>query len=284
MSPASAPPVAVITGATGGLGRHVALGLARAGRRIVLLARNAERGEAARRWLVQAWPEAQVELEFADLSLLGETRVAGQRIGARHPEISLLLANAGVFEARPAVTAEGLERVLAVNLLSPLVLAETLLPELKAGAPARIVMTGSSSSDRARLDPDQLELGPRWGMVRAYAQSKLALLMATFALAERLDGSGVTATVVHPGFVATGLVRERGAIGLAWSVLGRFGLSEAQGADSPLHAALDPGFADLSGVYVKRRRSVRPNPQALDRAQRQRVLAACERLAAPFLR
>jgi NAD(P)-dependent dehydrogenase (short-subunit alcohol dehydrogenase family) len=188
-----------------------------------------------------------------------------------------------VFEARPATTSEGFERVMAVNLLSPFVLAEALLPQLETGAPARIVMTGSSSSDRARIDPDRLALGERWGMVRAYAQSKLALLMATFALAERLDGSGVTTTVVHPGFVATGLVREGGAIGMGWSVLSRFGLSEAQGADTPLHAALDPSFAELSGVYVKKRRPVRPNQQALDPAQCRRVLAEVERLARPWL-
>jgi NAD(P)-dependent dehydrogenase (short-subunit alcohol dehydrogenase family) len=261
----------------------VALGLARTGRRVVLLARNPERGEAARHFLLGEVPDAPVELEFADLSLLAETRAAARRIAERHPAISLLIANAGIFEARPATTAEGLERVLAVNLLSPLVLAEALLPELKAGAPARIVMTGSSSSDRARLDPAHLALGARWGMVRAYAQSKLALLMATFALAERLEGSSVTATVVHPGFVATGLVRERGAIGLAWSLLAHFGLSEEQGADTPLHAALSPEFAALSGVYVKKRRPVRPNRQALDMAQCRQVLAEAERLAASVL-
>jgi NAD(P)-dependent dehydrogenase (short-subunit alcohol dehydrogenase family) len=283
MTATSPLPVAVVTGGTGGLGRHVALGLARAGRQVVLLARNAERGEAARDWILNQAPEAVVELELADLSLLGETRAAGERIAARHPEIALLVANAGVFEARPVETSEGLDRVLAVNLLSPFVLAGTLLPALQAGAPARIVMTGSSSSDRAHLDPEGLVLGRRWGMVRAYAQSKLALLMATFALAERLEGSGVTATVVHPGFVATGLVRTGGVIGLAWSMLGRFGLSEAQGADSPLHAALDPGFGELSGVYVKRRRPVRPNHRALDPAACRRVLAEVERLAAPFL-
>jgi NAD(P)-dependent dehydrogenase (short-subunit alcohol dehydrogenase family) len=283
MSSPSSEPVAVVTGATSGLGRHVALGLARAGRRLVLIARNAERGEAARAWLTHQAPTAEVELEYADLSLLAATRDAGERIAARHPQIALLMANAGVFRAKPLATAEGLDQVLAVNLLSPLVLAETLVPALKAGAPARIVMTGSSSSDRANLAPDQLVLGERWGMVRAYGQSKLALLMATIALAERLEGSGVSANVVHPGFVATPLVREPGAIGAAWALLGRFGLSEAEGADSPLHVALDPEFAVRSGAYVKKRRPVRPNPQALDRDQCRRVLAEAERLAASVL-
>ena len=283
MSTPPASPVAVVTGATGGLGRHVALGLARAGRRVVLVSRDPGRGEAAHRWITDQAPRAGIELELADLSVLAQTRAAGERIAARHPRLSLLVNNAGVFEASPVATAEGFDRVLATNLISPLVLTRALLPALLAGAPARVVMVGSSSSDRAHLDPERLVLGRRWGMVRAYGQSKLALMMASFAWAERLQGCGVTLNVVHPGLVATGLVRTGGAIALAWGLIGRFALSEAEGADTPLHAALDPDFATRSGVYVKRRRPVRSNPQARDPAQVRRVAQEVERLAAPWL-
>ena len=283
MSTPPPSPVALVTGATGGLGRHVALGLARAGRRVVLVSRDPDRGEAARRWIADQAPGAEVEVELADLCVLAQARAAGERIAARHPQVSLLVNNAGVFEARPVATAEGFDRVLATNLLSPLVLTRALLPALLAGAPARVVMVGSSSSDRAHLDPERLVLGPRWSMVRAYGQSKLALMMASFAWAGRLQGRGVTINVVHPGLVATGLVRTGGVIGLAWGLIGRFALSEAEGADTPLHAAPDPGFAGLNGVYVKRRRPVRPNPQALDPAQVRRVAEEVERLAAAWL-
>jgi NAD(P)-dependent dehydrogenase (short-subunit alcohol dehydrogenase family) len=99
-------------------------------------------------------------------------------------------------------------------LLSPFVLTRALLPVLRGGTPSRVVNIGSSTSDRASLDPDHLVLGNRWRMQRAYSQSKLALMMTTFALAKRLEGSGVTANVVHPGLVATRLVRAGGIIGL----------------------------------------------------------------------
>lgn len=276
-------PVAVVTGGTGGLGRHVARGLAGAGRRVVLLARTAARGEDARRFVLEAVPEAEVECEVADLSLLSQTRAAGERIAARHPAIPLLVLNAGVFEARQAYTAEGLDRVLAVNLLSPLVLARALLPSLAAGAPARVVITGSSSADGIRLDPDRLAVARPLAAWRGYAHSKLALLMAGFALAERLKEDGITVNVVHPGLVRTGLVRTGGPIGWAWTLIGRGALSEAEGADSPLFAALDPGYAELTGVYVKRRRPVPPNPQALRPEETRRVLAAAERLAEPWM-
>jgi len=273
--------VAVVTGATGGIGRWIALGLARAGYALVLIARDKARADATRSWIAGLVPQTQQELLIADLSLLAATREAGAIIAARHPEIALLINNAGIFETRQTFTAEGVERVVATNLLSPFVLTRQLLPSLRAGAPSRIVNIGSSTSDRARIDPDDLGLAKHWTMVRAYGQSKLALMMVTFALAERLAGSGVVANVVHPGLVATGLVRSGGIIGLAWRCLALAALSEEQGADTPLHAALAPELASVSGAYFKNRRIATPNRLAADRALVERVWAATERLAAP---
>jgi NAD(P)-dependent dehydrogenase (short-subunit alcohol dehydrogenase family) len=177
-------------------------------------------------------------LLIADLSLLSETRAVGGLVAARHPRIAVLINNAGVFQSRPIATAEGHDSVLATNLLSPFVLTQVLLPSLVAGAPSRIVNIGASTSDRARIDPDNLVLGPRWAMRRANSQSKLALMMVTFSLAKRLRGTGVVANVVHPGLVATGLVRSGGVIGLVWRGLALTALTGEQGADTPLYAAL----------------------------------------------
>jgi NAD(P)-dependent dehydrogenase (short-subunit alcohol dehydrogenase family) len=273
-------PVAVVTGATGGIGRFIALGLARAGYRLILICRDRLRAEATRAWIADAVPHSDIALQIADLSLLSATRKAGNDIGANDPRINLLINNAGVFEARPVTTAEGFERVLVVNLLSPFVLTQTLLPCLLAGAPSRIVNVGSSTSDRAQIDPDKLMLGDRWSMVRAYRQSKLALMMTSFVLAKRLAGTGVTVNVVHPGLVATGLVRSGGIVGLAWRSLAMLSLSEEQGADTPLYAALAPELQNVSGVYFKKRRPAPPNPRAPDPVLQARVWAATERLAA----
>jgi NAD(P)-dependent dehydrogenase (short-subunit alcohol dehydrogenase family) len=271
-------PIAVITGATGGLGRYIALGLARAGYRLVLICREAGRAEAAREWIAAHVPGAEVELVFADLSLLADTHGAGVEIAANHSSIALLVNNAGVFEAKQTTTPEGFDRVLAVNLLSPFLLTQSLLPSLSAGEPSRIVNVGSDTSDRAHVDPDNLVLGKRWNMVRAYGQSKLALMMTTFALAKRLEGTRAVANVVHPGMVATGLVRTGGIIGLVWKALAMVALTNEQGADTPLYVALAPEFATISGVYLKNRRSVPPNPQARDPALLERVWAETERL------
>jgi NAD(P)-dependent dehydrogenase (short-subunit alcohol dehydrogenase family) len=273
-------PIAVVTGATSGIGRYIALGLARAGFHLVLIARDAARANSVRVWIAERVPDARIEFMLADLSSLAETRRAGSDIAANHPSIALLVNNAGVFEATQITTPEGFDRVLAVNLLSPFVLTQTLLPSLTAGAPSRILNVGSSTSDSAQINPDHLVLGKRWTMVRAYGQSKLALMMTTFALAEKLEGTGVTANVVHPGLVATDLVRSGGIMGLVWRSLALVALTEEQGADTPLHVALAPELAEASGLYFKNRLPASPNPQARDRQALARVSRATEVLVA----
>lgn len=273
-------PIAVVTGATGGIGRWIARGLARANHHVVMIARDRARAEAAQAWIAQEVPHASTELVIADLSLLAATGDAGECIASRHPKIGVLVNNAGIFDAKKVITAEGYERVLATNLLAPFVLTRALLPALRTGAPARIVNIGSSTSDRAGIDPDHLVLGRDWTMVRAYGQSKLALMMTTFALAKRLEGSGVVANVVHPGLVATGLVRTGGIIGLVWRCMAPFALSEEQGADTALYAALAPEMAAANRLYLKNRRAAPPNRRALDPVLVERVWTATERLAA----
>jgi len=276
--------VSVVTGATGGIGRWIALGLARAGHGVVVVARDRARGDDAVAWIGAQAVSAPVELVVADLSSLAATRRAAWEIQGRHPAVDVLVNNAGVFRTRREETSEGHERVIAINHLAPFVLTRALLPALRAaasGGGARVVNIGSSTSDRARIDPADLEGRRRWGMVRSYSRSKLALMMATFGWARRLQGTGVVANVVHPGAVATGLVRAPGVVGLAWRGMAPFLLTEEQGADTPLHVALSPEFAAVTGAYVKQRRAVEPNRRALDPALVERVWAATETLAGP---
>ncbi len=256
-------PTSVVTGATSGIGKYVALGLARAGHRVVIVGRDSARGDAARAWIAAQCPSAITEFVTADLALLRETRSAASTIMARHAAIHVLVNNAGVFCARREETAEGHERVIATNHLSPFVLTQALLPALQAatgqGTGARIVNTGSSTADRAEIDLNDLEGRRRWGLVHAYGQSKLALTMATLAWAKRLRDTGIVANVVHPGRVDTSLVRAGGPVGWGWRVFSRFSLTPEQGADSLLYAALSAEAGNFTGAYIKRRRSVPPN-------------------------
>jgi NAD(P)-dependent dehydrogenase (short-subunit alcohol dehydrogenase family) len=279
---AHALPLSIVTGATGGIGGWIALGLAKAGHDLILIGRSGDAHAATRAWIVSQVPAATIEIAIADLSLLGETRRAGEAIVASGRPIDVLINTAGVFTHRREETAEGHERVIAVNHLAPFVLTRAVLPALRLAATgARIVNVGSSTSDTARINPDDLEGRHRWGMVRSYGQSKLALLMATQLLAEHLRADGITANTVHPGAVATGLVRAGGPIGLAWRAMSPFLLTKAQGAVTPLHVALAPEFAALTGTYVKKTKPVKPNGRAQDRSLVRRVWEASEALCDP---
>ena len=247
----------------------------------MLVGRDPARLAAASAWIAGRVPDAILPTVQADLSRLADTRRAAAEILGLAPSLDILVNNAGTLSPRRTETAEGHELTLAVNHLAPFVLTRLLMPSLQASGAGRAVMVGSSSSDHASIDPDDLELRRGWFMTRAYARSKLALLMTSMETAERVRGTGVTVNVVHPGLVATGLVRGGGIDQLVWTAIGRLALTEAQGADTPVHAALSPTLAGVSGCYLKRRAVVAPNRRALDPGLRARVFAATERLAGP---
>ena len=215
---------------------------------------------------------------LADLSSLAQVRRAAAEVATLAPSLHILVNNAGVLSPRRTETAEGHELTLAVNHLAPFVLTEALLPALSASGGARVVTVGSSSSDLATIDPDDLELRRGWFMTRAYARSKLASLMTSLEMAPRLRERNVFLNVVHPGVVATGLVRAGGPAQLGWRALGLFALSPRQGAETPLRAALSPTLAGVSGRYLKPRGAATPNRRALDPVLRARVLAATRAL------
>ncbi len=273
-------PVAVVTGGTGGIGRHIALGLAEAGHHVIIVGRDPQRGAAAADWIKSQVPAANPDLRLTDLSSLANTRALAKSLLETYPQISILVNNAGIFNARHDITPEGHEKVLAVNHLSPFVLTNALLPALQAAGRARIVTVGSDTSDTARIDPANLELRRGWNFVRAYSRAKLAQMMTTFALAGRLSGTGVTANVAHPGAVATNLIRARGPIGLAWKLMAPFMLNEKEGADTPLYVALAPELSEARGEYFKKRKIVHPNPRALQPELRAAVWDATEELTA----
>jgi NAD(P)-dependent dehydrogenase (short-subunit alcohol dehydrogenase family) len=269
--------VAVVTGATSGIGQYIALGVARAGYHTILLARDAGRAETTRAWIAGQARGAVTETVTADLASLAQTRTAGAAIATAHPRIDLLVNNAGLITAQREVTDEGHERILAVNHLAPFVLTQMLQQALRDAGESRVVNVGSRAHERAKMDVDNLELTTQWNPIRAYNRSKLAITMATFEWARRLPG--VAVNVVHPGVVRTKLAALPGPIGLGWRLLQPFMIGVEEGADTPLHVALSPQLAGETGQYYKKRLAVRPNPQALDRALTARLWTETTRLS-----
>ena len=263
--------IAVVTGASSGIGLWVARGLLERGYHVLLVCRDAGRGAVAQTWLAKTVPNGTTELILADLSRLAEVRRATTTIRQRSDRLALLVNNAGCFSPRFSLTEDGVETTLAVNYLAPFLLTQELLPLLQAygateAAPARIVNVGSASADHASLKLARLQTPRPRLMLSAYAESKLALLVYSGEEARRQAGRHVTVNCVHPGMVATRIGLVGGLTGLFWRCLTPFVLTPEQGARCPLTVATAPEGATRTGLYAKRGKPARPNPLAHDTA------------------
>jgi len=270
--------VAVVTGASAGIGLYTALGLARTGMRVVMTGRDAARTEAARRFVAQRAGGAQIETALADFASLTAVRRLADEILSRCERLDLLVNNAGLFAPKFEPSQDGYEMTFAVNHLAPFLLTNVLLDRLKASAPARIVNLASRGHHGARIDLGTIT-GPRgWTMIRAYNRSKLCNILFTRELARRLTGTGVVATCLHPGIVATTLAQRGGLVGLAWQAAKPFMISPERGAETSLFLATVPDPAPFHGGYVVAKALARPDPAALDDGMARRLWDESTRL------
>ena len=270
--------LAVVTGASSGIGLHTALGLARAGMRIIMAGRDRGRTEAARRLVAERSGSDRVEVALADFSRLGDVRRLAEEILAGHDRLDVLVNNAGLFSPRYRLSADGIELTFAVNHLAPFLLTNLLLDRLKASRPARIVTVASEAHRRHRIDIGDLTRPRDWTMSRGYGRSKLCNILFTRELAARLDPGEVIATCLHPGMVATGIGQRGGLLELGWRVLKPFMLSPEQGAETPVFLATVPDPQFFHGGYVIRKVLTRPDPAALDSGLAHRLWEESARL------
>lgn len=258
-------PVAIVTGASAGIGLETALGLARAGMRVVMTGRDPARAESARRFVAARSSAERVSTALADFASLAEIRRLAAELLEAHPRIDVLVNNAGLMTPRRERSADGYELTFAVNHLAPFLLTNLLLDRLKEWAPARVVTVASEAHRTARIDPARLADPRDWGPVKAYGRSKLCNILFTRELAARLQGSGVAATCLHPGVVATDLGnRGGGLIGLGWRLGKPFMLSPEKGAETSIFLATVPDPAPFHGAYVIRKQVAQPAPAARD--------------------
>jgi NAD(P)-dependent dehydrogenase (short-subunit alcohol dehydrogenase family) len=249
--------VVLITGATSGIGKETARALAEMGARVVLINRNPAKAEGVAEEIRQT-ATGSVELLKGDMSSFASIREAVAEALARFPRIDVFISNAGVFRARRHVSADGLEEDFAVNHLAPFLLTNLLLDRLKGSAPSRIVIVASTAHQGAKLDFDNLLLEKRFGPWRAYSRSKLSNVMFTYALARRLEGSGVTANTLHPGFVATRLGSgNKIPIRPVYILLSPFTISPKKGAETSVFLASSPEVAGVNGKYFDQKRESR---------------------------
>lgn len=269
---------ALVTGGTGGIGLWTALGLLRAGAEIVIVGRSRERLADSAAWIAKQGGKPAPKTELADFASLRSVRDLGQRLTGQFDRLDILVNNAGLITARRQTSQDGYELIFAVNHLAPFLLTRSLLPLLRRGAAARIVTVASTAHERGRMHWDDLMLQNGWSPMRAYAQSKLANILFTVALAKRLQGSGVTANSVHPGVVGSGFGNVGGLFGFGWRLAKPFLLTPEQGARTSLYAATAPELAGVSGQYFARSRPATPRPQARDATAADRLWRESETL------
>lgn len=257
--------VVVITGGTSGIGAVAAEKLAGMGARIVLVARDKNRGEATLAKLQRAGPGVAHTVHYADLSKIAAMKQLAAEIVAAEPRIDVLINNAGAIFYDRQVTSEGLERTFATNHMSYFVLTLGLSKSLLAAAPARVVSTSSEAHRRGALDFDDLQWAKRYSAFTAYGTSKLCNILFTRELARKLEGTGVTANCLHPGFVATRFGNEgRGMLKTFFGLAKNFALTPEQGAETILYLATSPDVANVSGEYFAKCAKKVPTREAQD--------------------
>jgi NAD(P)-dependent dehydrogenase (short-subunit alcohol dehydrogenase family) len=261
----------LITGATDGLGRKVAQMAAEEGADLLLHGRDAKKGDALLAELKGAGAKGRLEFYRADLASLEEVRAMAREVLARHGRLDVLINNAGValFGDKPREESrDGHELHFQVNYLAHVLLTEMLLAALRAGAPSRIVNV--SSLGQAPIDFDDVHLKRSYSGTQGYCQSKLAQIMFTIELAERLKGSGVTAMALHPGtFMNTNMV-----IGQGLQAQSRV----EDGAEAVYRLAFSPEHEGESGGFYNQFQPGQPNAQAADPAARKRLWDLSARL------
>ncbi|MFE6946666.1 SDR family oxidoreductase [Streptomyces chartreusis] len=260
----------IVTGATAGIGLATARELARQDADVTIVGRNAEKAVSVAEQIRRESGNNQVEALVADMSSLAQVRRLADEFSTGHLKLDVLVNNVGGYWATRRTTVDGLEQTFALNHLAPFLLTNLLLENLKNAAPSRVVTVSSSGQAVGRIEIEDLQGERRYSGQRAYNQSKLANVLFTYELARRLQGTGVTANVLHPGVVRTNFGKEEFSVfikaltPLVWP----FMRTPAQGAATSVYLATSSDLLQTTGRYF-----VNSKPKNSSRTSRDTELA-----------
>jgi NAD(P)-dependent dehydrogenase (short-subunit alcohol dehydrogenase family) len=272
--------ICVVTGATSGIGLVTAQALARQGATLIVVARNPERGAATVSRIQRETGNSAVELMVTDLSTQAQVRRLASEIQHRFARLDVLVNNAGALFSRRQLSADGLEMTFALNHLAYFLLTNLLLDPLKAAGSARIVNVSSEAHRRARLDFSDLQGQHRYTGWRAYSRSKLANILFTYELTRRLEGTGIVANALHPGFVATNFGRNnRSLMAAFFRILQLAAISPEEGAQTIIYLASSPEVKGITGEYFVKQKAVRSSQVSYNRDDAERLWQVSAELA-----
>jgi NAD(P)-dependent dehydrogenase (short-subunit alcohol dehydrogenase family) len=263
----------LVTGATEGLGKRVASALAGQGATLLLHGRNRERLQATMEEVSEQTSSEKLRSYLADFSSLDAVRKLAERILSDEDRLEVLINNAGIIVQERKESEDGYELTFSVNYLSHFLLTTLLLPLLEHSAPSRIVNVASAG--QSPVDFSNLMLEQGYDAMKAYSQSKLAQVMFTFGLAQRLADTGVSVNALHPAsLMDTKMVEE--TFGYTMSTV-------EEGAEATVHLAASPELEGVAGRYFDGKREARADRQAYDEEARQTLWELSEQLCGRLL-
>lgn len=269
----------LITGGTDGIGKKTALNIAKMGGKLVIIGRNKEKTESVVEEIKTAAKNKNVEYLLADLSIQKEVRRVANEFVKKYGKLDVLFNNVGGSFAKKTITVDGVEKTFALNQLSYFLLTHLLLDLLKEDAPSRIVYTASGAHRHANINFENINKPGFISMWAAYRQSKLANIMFAYALARRLEGTGVSVNSLHPGFVKTNIGRGNGKlVDFFMTKLFNRGISVEEGAETPIYLIASPEVESVSGKYFYKMKAIVSESISNDIESQEKLWEICKDL------
>ncbi len=247
--------VAVVTGASEGIGKQTAVELLKKGLFVVVHGRSEARAAESAAAISKAAKSDAVGTCVADFSSMKEARAMGEAIAKKHTRVDVLVNNAGIFANDRVVTKDGFELTLAVNHFAHFVLTHALIDALRASDQGRVVHVSSGVHGGGEVDLEDFTFAHGFSGYAAYASSKMMNVLFSNELARRLHNTHITSNALHPGVIATKLLR---------SGFGGGGASLESGARTSVMVATDPSLAETTGAYFSDMRKSAASPRARD--------------------
>lgn len=266
--------VYMVTGATSGLGKAIALELAKTGENVIMVARDPERGARVQREISTAAQNPDMDLQLCDLSIMSSVRNLAMILNNRYEKIDVLINNAGVYKRRRSVTVDGYEEMFAANHLGPFLMTYLLLDRLLASGSARIINVTAPATNP--LNFEDLQGEKQFNSLNAFGATKMANLLFTQELARRLENSGVRVNAFHPGLVRSSLMKESFAPIRLLTRL--YSSSPDRAAEEIVKLATAPEFENTHGKFLYRGKEIEPPAYALDPGVQQRLWEISEEL------
>lgn len=272
----------LITGATSGIGRETAKALAKMGAKINFTSRSEQKGISTRDELIKESGNKNIRFYYCELGSFSSVKQLVENFIKDNPELHILINNAGTWNIVKKMSEDSIELTMQVNYFSPVLLTLLLLNTLRKSAPSRIINVSSAMHKSAKLDLSNLDMKSNFNGIRAYSNSKLALILFTRKLSEILKGTNITVNVLHPGLVKTGIFRKLPRL-IADLILIR-ALSPEQGAKTSIYLTASDEVSTITGEYFSNGKIEKPSADSYNNELMERLWTATIEYLKKFLK